>query len=211
MATPNRKQRQLNETYRKADINRVGGSLTRQGYKSRGGTVTYTVGGVTYDAASGRPTKNQAKPAAKPQPSSSPRTAAVTSGGGRGGSATPPASRPAGAAKVSSGPPSATHTYKAHGSALHVGRHKTLAEHQAAVAKSKAPTTPATSGVGPVADGKQYAADKEREDKVGRTSGVGPVASGAAYAASLPKKSAATPAKNKLSIQQEIRKRRFNR
>ena len=73
-----------------------------------------------------------AKPAAKP--------AARPSGGGRGSSAAPSASRPAStASKVGSsrGGTSKTHTYKGHGSNLHVGRHKTLAEHRAAVEKAK--------------------------------------------------------------------------
>ena len=79
---PTKKQKKLNETYRAADITRVGSSLIRQGYQGRGGTVTYTVGGVKYDAATGRPVKNQpAKP--KPQPTSTP----PRNNGGGGGSA----------------------------------------------------------------------------------------------------------------------------
>jgi len=133
----------------------------------------------------------------KPAATSSPRPTAVTSGGST------PASRPVsgggGAAKTTpssgggggGGGTSKIHTYKEHGSDLHVGRYKTLAEHRAAVEKAKgggstpAKDTPSTSGVGPVADGKQYAADKEREDKKGRTSGVGPVASGSEYGRNL--------------------------
>jgi hypothetical protein len=139
---------------------------------------------------------NKPQPAAspKPQPAASPKPAAVTSGGPA------PASRPAStASKIGSssgGGTSKIHTYKEHGSALHVGRHKTLAEHRAAVEKAKGggSSTPAsTSGVGPVADGKQYAADKEREDKKGRTSGVGPVASGAEYGRNLKPKNYNTP------------------
>ena len=110
---PRKKQDELNRTYRNADVGRVGSSLRNQGYsQSNKGNTYYTVGGVKYNAATGRPTKNQAKPAAKPapkpaakpQPAAAPRPAAVTSGGGRGGSATPPASRPVsggGSAKAS--------------------------------------------------------------------------------------------------------------
>jgi hypothetical protein len=96
------KQDELNRTYRNADVGRVGSSLRNQGYsQSNKGNTYYTVGGVKYNAATGRPVRNQPKPAAKPapkpapkpQPAAAPRPAAVTSGGG-GGSATPPASRP---------------------------------------------------------------------------------------------------------------------
>ena len=48
----------------------------------------------------------------------------------------PPAARSTARSKPKS-KVSKTHTYKEHGSALHIGRHKTLAEHRAAVAKNK--------------------------------------------------------------------------
>lgn len=138
------KQAELNRTYRNADVGRVGSSLRNQGFSQNNkGSTYYTVNGVKYNAATGKPVKKQAQPttkptaksAPKPQPAVSPRPTAVTSGGGRGASATPPASRP-----TSSGGGGATskiHTYKDHGSALHVGRYKTLKEHQEAVAKAK--------------------------------------------------------------------------
>jgi hypothetical protein len=84
---PTKKQKKLNETYRASDVNKVSASLARQGYSGRNGTVTYTVGGVKYDAASGRPVKNQAKP--KPQPTSTPRRSdggGSTRSGGTGSS-----------------------------------------------------------------------------------------------------------------------------
>jgi hypothetical protein len=144
------KQDELNRTYRNADVGRVGQSLRNQGYsQSKKGNTYYTVGGVKYNAASGKPVKNQNKPAAKPEPkpAPAPKPAAVTSGGPA------PASRPysGGSAKVSSdnGPSTVSkiHTYKEHGSDLHVGRHKTLAEHRAAVEKAKgggSTSTPST-------------------------------------------------------------------
>ena len=161
------KQDELNRTYRNADVGRVGSSLRNQGYSQNNkGNTYYTVGGVKYDAATGRPAKNQAKPAPKPQPAAAPRPAAVTSGGGRGGSATPPASRATGgggAAKTSSsgggGGTSKIHTYKEHGSDLHVGRHKTLAEHRAAVEKAKGGggnSTPASTSTNTASNGKEY-------------------------------------------------------
>jgi hypothetical protein len=70
---PRKKQDQLNRTYRGVYAGLVGSSLRNQGFSqdSKGDTY-YTVGGVKYDAASGRPVKKQpAKP--KPQPTSTPR------------------------------------------------------------------------------------------------------------------------------------------
>lgn len=64
------------------------------------------------------PPKPTRKPAVKPAPKPTPT----------------PSSTPSKKSKIS--------TYKAHGSNLHIGRHKTLAEHRAAVAKGK--TTTAT-------------------------------------------------------------------
>ena len=101
-------------------------------------------------------------PGNKPQPAASPKPAAVTSGGGRGSSATPPASRPAStASKIGSssgGGTSKIHTYKEHGSDLHVGRHKTLAEHRAAVEKAKGGGSSSSSSSSDKApNGKEYA------------------------------------------------------
>lgn len=137
------KQAELNRTYRNADVGRVGSSLRNQGFSQNSkGSTYYTVSGVTYNAATGKPVKKQnkstAKPAAKsapkPQPAAAPRPTAVTSGGGP---ATPPASRPTSSGSGGSGATSKIHTYKDHGSALHVGRYKTLKEHQEAVARAK--------------------------------------------------------------------------
>ena len=49
----------------------------------------------------------------------------------------PKSSAPKSSAPKASSKKSAIHTYKAHGSDLHVGRHKTLKEHRAAVAENK--------------------------------------------------------------------------
>lgn len=113
MATKKRnKQDELNRTYRNADVGRVGSSLKNQGYsQDNKGNTYYTVGGVKYNAATGKPVRNQPaktqKPAAKPASvqaavssrssggSSSPKVAATTSGSSSGSSRpTPPASRP---------------------------------------------------------------------------------------------------------------------
>ena len=98
------KQDELNRTYRGADVGRVGSSLRQQGYsQSSKGDTYYTVGGVKYDAATGRPVKNQpAKPtqtalqrrSSNSGGTSRPMPSAVTSGSSSGGSSTPSASRP---------------------------------------------------------------------------------------------------------------------
>ena len=148
--------------------------------------------------------KPQNKTTNKPQPvpAASPKPAAVTSGGGRGSSATPPASRPAsgGTAKPSSsrnvGPVANGDEYARNKDPK---KYNPLMQKTFGYQKGDAPDQRAakaknsTSGVGPVADGKQYAADKEREDKKGRTSGVGPVASGAEYGRNLKPKNYNTP------------------
>jgi hypothetical protein len=60
-----------------------------------------------------------------------------------------PARTPARTPAAPKTPPkkSAAHTYKKHGSDLHIGRHKTLKEHRAAVAKSKKKKKPDSSQV----------------------------------------------------------------
>lgn len=108
------KQDELNRTYRGVDAGRVGSSLRKQGYsQDKDGNTYYTVGGVKYDASTGRPikAKDQPKPAKRDKPvqsavqsrqssgdggSSRPMPAAVTSGSSSSSSrSTPPASRPA--------------------------------------------------------------------------------------------------------------------
>lgn len=81
----------------------------------------YRVMGITYDPKTGRPVdvpKNRqpvkAQDRTKTPPKSPPKA--------------PPKSTPT---------KSKTSTYDAHGSKLHIGRHKTLKEHRAAVAKAK--------------------------------------------------------------------------
>ena len=49
----------------------------------------------------------------------------------------PPAAKPPAAKPPAAKPKSKVHTYKKHGSDLHIGRHKTLAEHRKAVAERK--------------------------------------------------------------------------
>lgn len=108
------KQDELNRTYRGVDAGRVGKSLKNQGYsQDNKGDTYYTVGGVKYDAATGKPVKNQPKPKPKPsggptqtalekrQPasggggSSRPMPSAVTSGSSSSSNRpTPPASKP---------------------------------------------------------------------------------------------------------------------
>jgi hypothetical protein len=61
----------------------------------------------------------------KPKNTSAPKSSAPKSSGSKS------------SAPKASSKKSAVHTYKAHGSDLHVGRHKTLKEHRAAVAKNK--------------------------------------------------------------------------
>ena len=77
--------------------------------------------GNTYDGNSGR-LKTAAKPKAPAAPPKAPAA---------------PSASPVSKTGSSSGGTSKIHTYKGHGSDLHVGRHKTLAEHRAAVAKAK--------------------------------------------------------------------------
>jgi hypothetical protein len=106
------KQDELNRTYRGVDAGRVGKSLKNQGYsQNTKGDTYYTVGGVKYDAATGKPVKTQAKPKTsggptqaaldKRQPASSnsgysrPMPSAVTSGSSSSSNRpTPPASKP---------------------------------------------------------------------------------------------------------------------
>jgi hypothetical protein len=139
MAPRNRnKQDELNRTYRAADVGRVGASLRNQGFSQNNkGDTFYTVGGVKYNAATGRPVKPRNRPASAPAPQPPTRNSGggggggsrSSGGGGGGGSSAAPASAPS--------PRSAIHTYREHGSDLHVGRYKTLAEHRAAVEKAK--------------------------------------------------------------------------
>ena len=65
--------------------------------------------------------------AGKKKPPTSPKPPARTAPVAKPPAAKPPAAKPK----------SKTHTYKKHGSDLHIGRHKTLAEHRKAVAERK--------------------------------------------------------------------------
>lgn len=99
------KQDELNRTYRNADVGRVGSSLRNQGYnQDKAGNTYYTVGGVKYDATSGRPVKPEHQPKPKKQKAQSvqeavasrPRPTAVTSGSSSSSNRpAPSASRPA--------------------------------------------------------------------------------------------------------------------
>lgn len=121
---PRNKQDQLNRAYRRADVGRVGSSLRNQGFsQNRSGDTFYTVGGVKYNAVTGRPVSNQ--PAAKPrqQPAAqppAPRQQPSRAGGGGGGSSrtsTPTTSSGGGGGKASP----ASETYRDGGKGLYQG------------------------------------------------------------------------------------------
>lgn len=209
------KQAELNRTYRNADVGRVGSSLRDQGFSQNNkGSTYYTVSGVKYNAATGKPVKKTtqptakpaAKPAPKPQPAATPRPAAVTSGGGRGVSATPPASRPTSSGS-GSGATSKIHTYKDHGSALHVGRYKTLKEHQEAVARAKGGSSTTSTSTGGSA-GKNY---NVPEDKSRYVASDGRPYNGPAFG-NDPKpnttRTATSSEKRTMTLAEQIRRRR---
>lgn len=72
----------------------------------------------------------------KGSPNDKPKNNSAPKGSAPKGSA-PKASAPKASAPKPPAKKSAIHTYKAHGSDLHIGRHKTLKEHREAVAKNK--------------------------------------------------------------------------
>ena len=107
---------------------------------------------------SGQGQARQAPPAPKlpPKPTRKPAAAKPT---------VKPAPKPTPTPSSTPSKKSKTSTYKAHGSDLHIGRHKTLAEHRAAVAKGKTTTTTTNKPTPPKKKKKTWLATNYRPNK----------------------------------------------
>jgi len=175
MATPNRSERGGRG---KTNLNnpKNGDTTIKEGHKfvfkngkwvkasKQGNHVSRFAGARDKAHAEAKKITGESKPASKPP--------APAQGNGGGQRQRPAGVQPSGGVISSpGGSRSAIHTYKEHGSDLHVGRHKTLAEHRAAVARAKGQSTAdtLTSGVGPVADGDQFARDRGTPSSARRT------------------------------------------